>query len=142
VENGGASFEAAGIPESSMQAQQFQPGQQGEGAHRKRRRRRRGRRGQGNGEHPPGQVAGQEQQSAPENGGGYDRFGAVPDEIDTTPREDSGSPSVVPNAASTPEWSLTSRASGETAPVTPVESAPAEQKPTKRGWWQRAFKAE
>ncbi len=149
--SGGEPNDAAGIPESSMQAQQQLPGQQGDGTHRRRRRRRRGRRGQGNGEQRDF-AGGQSQQDALNNGAGWnDRFGDVPDEIDTTPREEPVTPPVMPNAASTPEWSLTSqpaRMSEEIAPPqteTSSESAPAESgesKPAKRGWWQRAFRSE
>jgi ribonuclease E len=149
--SGGEQTDAAGISDSSMQAQQQMPGQQGDGMQRRRRRRRRGRRGQGNGEQRDS-AGGQGEQNASNNGAGWnDRFGDVHDEIDTTPRDEPVSQPVVPNASSTPEWSLTSqpaRMSEEVSPArteTPAESAPAESgepKPAKRGWWQRAFRSE
>jgi ribonuclease E len=155
-ENGGEPYDA-GISDSSMQAQQQMGGQQGDGQRRRRRRRRRGRRGQGNGEqHQPHQFGGQDAPSASNNDSGWsDRFGDVHDEIDTTPREEADSRPTAPNAASSPEWSLTSQPGNVNEAIrvpptnaeTPSEPASGdaqatEQKPAKRGWWQRAFRSE
>ncbi len=63
------------------------------------------------------------------------RFGEVPDEIDTTPRDDA--PRVVPNTASTPSWTLSDHAEIDTTPK--EDAKPSE--PPKKGWWQRAFKS-
>lgn len=107
-------------------------GSQGEGAPRRRRRRRRGRRG-GNRD----QFA--QPQSAPASEGpshgslGQDRFGPVNDEIDTTPSE---TPGLVPNASSTPAWTLEEPAEIDTTPS--ENDKPAA--PAKKGWWQRAFR--
>ena len=106
-----------------------------------------------------------------------DRFGHL-DEIDTTPREEPRSvplaevPDVIPNAASTPVWSLKGESSeppkpaakreipiAEPAkPVAPEPIAAAEPKakpiaakpqaaagpasPPKKGWWQRTFNSD
>jgi hypothetical protein len=60
-----------------------------------------------------------------------DRFGAVPDEIDTTPTDDKHAP----GAPSAPVWSL----KDDIPDTTPPEEAP---KPVKKGWWQRTFSGE
>ncbi len=60
-----------------------------------------------------------------------DRFGAVPDEIDTTPRDDG---SHVPGAPSAPVWSL----KDDIPDTTPRDDG----KPAKKGWWQRTFSGE
>ncbi len=65
---------------------------------------------------------------------GTGRYGE-PDEIDTTPRDDA--PSVMPNAASTPTWSLNDPAEIDTTPT----DEPKPNAPAKKGWWQRAFKS-
>jgi len=97
----------------------------GEGSeHRRRRRRRRGRRGgqgrqQGEAQHGGQQGA----QLAPD----VARFGNVPDEIDTTPRDDA--PAGAPSA---PVWSLK-----DDVPDTTPKDDPL--KPVKKGWWQRTF---
>src|SRR5262249_34846671 len=94
---------------------------------------------------------------------GHDRFG-IPDEIDTTPREepvrqpviesaDADAPVATPNAASSPVWSLTVDQGGaapeaveeavekeETLTVAREQAAPAG--PPKKGWWQRTFRGE
>ena len=94
-----------------------QQGQPAEGV--RRRRRRRGRRGGRNreqdGQDRPGFV--------PE----ADRFG-IPDEIDTTPTV----AGRAPGAPSAPVWSLQ-----DDIPDTTPQDEPS--KPTKKGWWQRAF---
>ena len=103
---------------------QPQNGQQmGDGEHRRRRRRRRGRRG-GRDRHPGGEN--QPAILAPE----AERFGQVPDEIDTTPRPDGGA-----GAPSAPVWSL----KDDVPDTTPKEEPP---KPAKKGWWQRTFSGE
>jgi len=61
------------------------------------------------------------------------RFG-VPDEIDTTPRDE---PRVAPNASSAPSWSLNDTAEIDTTPKDEDKS----KAPAKKGWWQRAFKS-
>jgi len=95
-------------------------GQHGEGGEpRRRRRRRRGRRGGRD------NAAGPElpqTEFIPE----ADRFGAAPDEIDTTPRD-------TPGTSSAPVWSL----KDDVPDTTPKEEEPA--KPAKKGWWQRTF---
>jgi ribonuclease E len=97
----------------------------GEGEHRRKRRRRRGRRGgrdrhQG-GEELPAGIPNEAQ-----------RFGSVPDEIDTTPRAGGY---VAPGAPSAPVWSLK-----DDIPDTTPKDEPA--KPVKKGWWQRTFSGE
>jgi ribonuclease E len=135
------SSEAAQIAESGQAAAADDNGQQngeqngqpvGEnGEHRRRRRRRRGRRGgRDRGEHP--QAEGMEHHQS-----GFvseaDRFGAIPDEIDTTPTDDKHAP----GAPSAPVWSL----QDDIPDTTPAEEEPAkdENLPKKKGWWQRTF---
>jgi hypothetical protein len=60
-----------------------------------------------------------------------DRFGPVPDEIDTTPR-DGGHASSAPAA---PIWSMK-----DDIPDTTPSDEP--NKPAKKGWWQRTFSGE
>ena len=60
-----------------------------------------------------------------------DRFGAAPDEIDTTPTNDKH----VPGAPSAPVWSL----KDDIPDTTPQED---DSKPKKKGWWQKAFGGE
>jgi len=146
------------------------PEQQGQpGTAKRKRRRRRGKRGgtahssdAGNTQHSDANSS----YAGPAHD--FDRFG-VPDEIDTTPREepkpqpaieraDTGAPVAMPNAASSPVWSLTADAAeiqpapqqrapepvavpvAEEAAPEPVSTQPAG--PPKKGWWQRAFKSE
>jgi ribonuclease E len=110
-------------------------GPAGEGPRRKRRRRR-GRRG-GNRDHladgtaPPSSDAPTAPVLVPPAAVDL-RFG-VPDEIDTTPRDE---PRMTPNTASSPSWSLNDTAEIDTTPK--EEDKPA--LPAKKGWWQRAFK--
>ncbi|MBA2589232.1 MAG: hypothetical protein H0U98_11495, partial [Alphaproteobacteria bacterium] len=73
---------------------------------------------------PQGEIAVQ----APEP---VDRFGAVPDEIDTTPSDTRHAP----GAPSTPVWSLK-----DDIPDTTPSDEPS--KPSKKGWWQRTFSGE
>jgi hypothetical protein len=67
-----------------------------------------------------------------------DRFGTVPDEIDTTPTDTP----AVPGAPSAPVWSL----HDDIPDTTPREDdAPAAADPAKsqrKGWWQRTFSSE
>ena len=106
---------------------EFEPAQPGapleeNGEPRRKRRRRRGRRGGRESEDRP---AGSESQ------GGFtkevDRFGAVPDEIDTTPTD------TAPGAPSMPVWSLK-----DDIP----DTTPSDDKSTQKGWWQKAFGGE
>jgi ribonuclease E len=123
-----------------------QLGQDGEGQ-RRRRRRRRGRRGGNrerfgtNGEHfeqPAGETDAPPAPQTPASFG-TDRFG-VPDEIDTTPRDDA--PSMIPNTASTPSWSFNEPVEIDTTPKEEPEQAPSETAASpKKGWWQRAFRS-
>ncbi len=106
-----------------------QPGQQplGEnGEPRRKRRRRRGRRGgRERGERPePEGIEHHQTGFAVE----ADRFGAAPDEIDTTPTL-GGSP----GAPSAPVWSLKDDE---------LDTTPKDDKPVKKGWWQKAFGGE
>jgi ribonuclease E len=94
------------------------------GEPRRKRRRRRGRRG------------GRDRTDGPEGAqNGFateaDRFGAVPDEIDTTPTDDNHAP----GAPSAPVWSLK-----DDIPDTTPSEEPA--KSEKKGWWQKAFGGE
>jgi hypothetical protein len=60
-----------------------------------------------------------------------DRFGTIPDEIDTTPTDDKHAP----GAPSAPVWSLQ-----DDIDTTPKEEEPAKSdQPKKKGWWQRTF---
>jgi ribonuclease E len=97
------------------------------GEPRRKRRRRRGRRG-GRDRDAAAPHAAAETGFVPE----ADRFGSVPDEIDTTPRDDI----AAPGAPSAPVWSL----KDDIPDTTPKdEPASGEAKPTKKGWWQRTF---
>ena len=62
-----------------------------------------------------------------------DRFGAVPDEIDTTPTDGKHAP----GAPSAPVWSL----QDDIPDTTPQEEelVKDEDRPKKKGWWQRTF---
>ncbi len=57
-----------------------------------------------------------------------DRFGAVPDEIDTTPTDEKHAPGT----PSAPVWSL----NDDIPDTTPSDES---TKPVKKGWWQRTF---
>jgi len=90
--------------------------QQGEGG--RRRRRRRGRRGgRSHDQDGPNQTPVQSD---------ADRFGA-PEEVDTTPTV-----GHAPGAPSTPVWTL----QDDVPDTTPKEE---DDKPKKKGWWQRTF---
>jgi ribonuclease E len=143
------------------------PGQPGTA--KRKRRRRRGKRGgtahAGGAEHAQQSEA---NSSYAPHANDYDRFG-IPDEIDTTPREeprpqpviervDADEPAAIPNAASTPVWSLTAEPDAGPSPPPqrtpePVAEAVAEESapesvstqpagPPKKGWWQRTFRTE
>jgi ribonuclease E len=109
----------------------------GDGGPRRKRRRRRGRRGGGRDQlAPPGSVSPTGAKAVPPvvPPAAVDlRFG-VPDEIDTTPRDE---PRISPNASSAPSWSLSDQAEIDTTPKD--EDTP--KAPAKKGWWQRAFKS-
>jgi hypothetical protein len=62
-----------------------------------------------------------------------DRFGAIPDEIDTTPTD----AKHTPGAPSAPVWSL----KDDIPDTTPSDEPPVKRddKPKKKGWWQRTF---
>ncbi|HET7084994.1 MAG TPA: Rne/Rng family ribonuclease [Rhizomicrobium sp.] len=111
------------------------PGENGEP--RRRRRRRRGRRG-GRDRGAPGDIAPQAEGIEHHQTGFVseaDRFGAVPDEIDTTPTEDNHAP----GAPSAPVWSL----QDDIPDTTPTDEPQAnDDKPKKKGWWQRTFSGE
>ena len=95
------------------------------GEPRRKRRRRRGRRGgRDRAERPQGEG---QSGFAPE----IDRFGDVPDEIDTTPRV--GTHAQV--APVLPVWQST-----DDIPDTTPSDEP--NKPAKKGWWQRTFSGE
>jgi ribonuclease E len=105
-------------------------GENGEGSRRKRRRRRGRRGGRDRGMHP--EPEGMEHHQA-----GFvteaDRFGSVPDEIDTTPTDDKHAPGT----PSAPVWSL----QDDIPDTTPQDDEPvqSEDRPKKKGWWQRTF---
>ncbi|HUE66483.1 MAG TPA: Rne/Rng family ribonuclease [Rhizomicrobium sp.] len=105
-------------------------GENGEG-HRRRRRRRRGRRGGRDHGVSPEPEGIEHHQTGFANEA--DRFGAVPDEIDTTPTDDKHAP----GAPSAPVWSL----QDDIPDTTPKEDeeAKGEDQPKKKGWWQRTF---
>ncbi len=99
------------------------------GEARRKRRRRRGRRGgRDRGDRPePEGIEHHQTGFAAE----ADRFGAAPDEIDTTPTD----APAAPGAPSTPVWTLTD----DEPDTTPRDDA---SKPVKKGWWQRTFSGE
>ncbi|MDE2182451.1 MAG: Rne/Rng family ribonuclease [Alphaproteobacteria bacterium] len=158
-----ASVERAEAPYPSN-GQPDQSGQFGEGRRRKRRRRR-GRRGgrdrnhfgeqrpEGTGEVEAIQGAAAENVPLHHEAPFEDRFGRV-DEIDTTPREEPrpvprpdprpADSEAVPNAASTPVWSLEAEAQEERASAAQKPDAAAKpqkpDEPPKKGWWQRTFR--
>ncbi len=127
--------------------------QNGEGGRRRKRRRRRGRRGGRDRD----QVGGGEQRTendTPTEVRLEDRFGQF-DEIDTTPRDEPRGqpviqppPEAIPNAASTPVWSLKAEGTEvqkpkqDKDPEPRASSEPAETQsaPGKKGWWQKAFR--
>ncbi|HJT42617.1 MAG TPA: ribonuclease E/G [Rhizomicrobium sp.] len=103
------------------------PGETGEtGEQRRRRRRRRGRRGGRDRTDRPQTEGAETSQAGFVNN--TDRFGTVPDEIDTTPSDDRHAP----GAPSAPVWTL----KDDIPDTTPSQEPP---KPVKKGWWQRTF---
>lgn len=128
-----------------------QPGENGE-ARRKRRRRRGRRGGRDRADQLPGDSAPQAEGMEHHQTGFVaeaDRFGAIPDEIDTTPSDTRHTP----GAPSAPVWSLkddipdttpfgTSRApflsDNDEIDTTPQD----DNKPKKKGWWQKTFGGE
>jgi len=117
---------------ASSDDSEFEPAHPGaplgeNGEPRRKRRRRRGRRGgRERGDRPEGE--------APAKTGFVaetDRFGTVPDEIDTTPSNDRHAP----GAPSAPVWSL----KDDVPDTTPSDDS---GKPMKKGWWQRTFSSE
>jgi ribonuclease E len=113
---------------ASSDDSEFEPAQPGapldeNGQPRRKRRRRRGRRGgRDRADRPQGENGAQAAEPV-------DRFGAVPDEIDTTPTDTRHAP----GAPSTPVWSLQ-----DDIP----DTTPTDDKPVKKGWWQKAFGGE
>jgi len=100
------------------------------GETRRRRRRRRGRRGGRERSEQPQAEGIEHHQTGFANEA--DRFGAVPDEIDTTPTDTKHAP----GAPSAPVWSL----KDDIPDTTPSdESSSGDDKPKKKGWWQRTF---
>jgi ribonuclease E len=141
----------AGISEASEAAQMAEAGQQapaaaddqqngqqnghsssedGEGQRRRRRRRRGRRGGRERGERPEPEGMEHHQTGFVSEA---DRFGTIPDEIDTTPTDDKHAP----GAPSAPVWSL----QDDIPDTTPKEDEPAkdDDRPKKKGWWQRTF---
>ena len=118
----GETFAANGNTAPAETGQPQAAAGEGEAEGQRRRRRRRGRRG-GHDRAPGKNENGQpgEQTAAFVD----DRFGSVPDEIDTTPGSHGRA-----GAPSTPVWSL----KDDVPDTTPKDDAPA-----KKGWWQRTF---
>ena len=112
-----------GAQASGSEESEFEPAAPGEnGEQPRKRRRRRGRRGgRDRADRPAGDGQGGFVREA-------DRFGTVPDEIDTTPTD------AAPGAPSMPVWSL----KDDIPDTTPTD----DPKPTKKGWWQKAFGGE
>jgi ribonuclease E len=140
-----------GNGQGNGQAQQHF-GENGEGARRRRRRRRGRRGGRDRNDRLPGETAPQAEGMEHHQTGFVtesDRFGALPDEIDTTPTD----VKAAPGAPSTPVWSLKdeidttpSAAPGGPAPFMSqqdeIDTTPRQEedaKPKKKGWWQRTF---
>jgi ribonuclease E len=144
--------ESEGEPQALSNGQGSQ--QFGEDGARRRRRRRRGRRGgRDRSDRPQGDVAHQPEGMEHHQTGFVseaDRFGAVADEIDTTPTDHK------PGAPSTPVWSLRDDIPDTTpsaAPAAPgpapfmsqqdeIDTTPQDDKPKKKGWWQKTFGGE
>jgi ribonuclease E len=110
-----------------LQAGQQPLGENGEP--RRKRRRRRGRRGGRDRAETSPEPEGMEHHQT-----GFaaeaDRFGAAPDEIDTTPTIGG---SHAPGAPSAPVWSLKDDE---------LDTTPKEEAPKKKGWWSKAFGTE
>jgi len=129
-----ADGEEAVAPQQQIEQNGQAPAFGENGEPRRRRRRRRGRRGgRERGERP--QTEGMEHHQT-----GFaneaDRFGALPDEIDTTPTD----AKQVPGAPSAPVWSL----QDDIPDTTPQDetTATVDDQPKKKGWWQRTFSGE
>ena len=125
-----AAAPAPSLETASADDSEFEPAGPGaplgeNGEPRRKRRRRRGRRGGRDREGGPAEAAPQAG-FAP----AVDRFGPVPDEIDTTPSDGRHAP----GAPSAPVWSL----KDDIPDTTPSD----EPKSTKKGWWQRTFSGE
>jgi len=134
----GAESEEAGSPEQLGEQNGHAPSLGENGEQRRRRRRRRGRRG-GRERGAPGEVAPQGEGIEHHQTGFVseaDRFGSVPDEIDTTPTETKHAP----GAPSAPVWSLKDDIPDTTPSDEP--SVKDDDKPKKKGWWQRTFSGE
>ncbi len=143
-EEGHAPAQAQGGQEGRNGQQFGQFGENGEGGRRRRRRRRGRRGGRDRGEQP--QTEGMEHHQT-----GFaseaDRFGTVPDEIDTTPTDIRHAP----GSPSTPVWSLKDDIPDTTpsdiparapalSPSDEIDTTPQDDtKPKKKGWWQRTF---
>jgi ribonuclease E len=157
----------ASSTDANVNAASSQPGLPGM-SKRKRRRRRGKRGGSSHSSGVPDARHAEANLSYDATSNGYDRFG-VPDEIDTTPRNEPArqsaiersepeAPVAMPNAASSPVWSLTAGRAEEVAsrrheivaePVKkevlektsePVSTQPGG--PPKKGWWQRTFRTD
>jgi ribonuclease E len=167
----GPEGESERSPVQNGQSQHLEGGaQQGEGGRRRRRRRRRGRRG--GRDNFSGEQRDEPHSPSYADNRFEDRFGRS-GESDTTPREEPRAQpapvfppvesQVVPNAASTPVWSLGGESSEAPPkpkePVRAVEPPPSETatpapepapspepaseavQPAKKGWWQRTFRS-
>jgi ribonuclease E len=119
----------AGAEAGGQQNEQSNGQHAGEtGEQRRKRRRRRGRRGGRDRDARPEPEGMEHHQTGFANEA--DRFGAVPDEIDTTPTNEKHAPGT----PSTPVWSL-----NDDIDTTPQDE---DSKPKKKGWWQRTFSGE
>jgi ribonuclease E len=144
-EEGPAPAQPQGGQQDGHDGQQL--GENGEGA-RRRRRRRRGRRGGRDREDRPQGEGMEHHQTGFANEA--DRFGAVPDEIDTTPTEGRHAP----GSPSTPVWSLKDDIPDTTPSDSParapalshsdeIDTTPQDDgKPKRKGWWQKTFGGE
>ncbi|HEX4293515.1 MAG TPA: Rne/Rng family ribonuclease, partial [Rhizomicrobium sp.] len=151
-----ASIEAEPDADQAQGAQLPADGQPG--APRKKRRRRRGKRGgSGNAQHAD---------SAPVNGADHAAHDPVQSYQAEIVRPETDAPIAMPNASSTPVWSLTgehaeavSRApkvAAQTVAPPPAEEEPSQfvntevappapegpPQPSKKGWWQRTFRSD
>jgi len=134
VNDDGVESEEAPLPQQQGEQNGQAPAIGENGEPRRRRRRRRGRRGGRDRER--GEQPQNEGMEHPQTGfvSEADRFGALPDEIDTTPSDAKHSP----GASSAPVWTLRD----DIPDTTPQDEPPAkddEDKPKKKGWWQRTF---
>jgi len=138
--SGGEMAEGEDAPPPQLQNEQNgqAPALGENGEPRRRRRRRRGRRGgRDRGAHgdiaPQGEGAENQQAAFVSEA---DRFGALPDEIDTTPSD----AKHIPGTPSAPVWTL----KDDIPDTTPQDEPPVngDDKPKKKGWWQRTFSSE